>query len=287
VTKPAVADDKRAHSGAETAETKLSNTENSGTGPPENNPSVEAMYAVVSEEHRQKKKMAKLCIQQYDDINLLQLNSQDPAGEGESRMQLSVTMEDGNPGYSRLQHAGPRMSMTKQTKYLHSSLSTSSPQLLEEESGKRNSYIAGGGPPPMAGGEKGYSEVHPMRPRSHLIASTTAGGYSMIEPGKKESEMPPLLPKRTVESTLSPPPEPKRSIYETKPLPGEVESPLTLFQYQTVPPKDSTTEPKQGSGYSVGTPTLSDMDFFGDVMEFHNVQAQEGAPDQQLYEKVK
>ena len=241
-----------------------------------------ALYAVVPEEHRQKKKMAKLCIQQYDDINLLPLNSHDAArGENESSMVTSVTIEGGGgEGYSRLCHAGPRMNQT--SKYLHSSLSMSSPQLLNEASGRKDSRTG------SVKIDKTYSEVEPVRPRSRLIIpSGITGGYSMIEQREEDSAGPPLP-----ERINKPPQQTDGGLLQatmSMSEPQEVESSTASIPYQNMPAvTDGASEPvKFEAGYSMVAKPASpqfttDGDFFGDVMEFHNLQAQERTP----YERV-
>ena len=242
------------------------------------------MYAAVSEEHRMKKKMAKLRVQQYDDVNLFD----GKAGGDESKMVVSVQMEGvGEEGYSRLCHAGPRMTQTK--RYLHSSLSVSSPELLDD-----------GSKPGRAGSVKtdmSYSEVEPMRPHSKVIAPRITGGYSMIEQGKEECGIPPPLPTRMMETSMSTPPV-ESSLLKTAMSAGEldilqeVEGSPGPVPYQNPPTTvaEATEQPRGGAGYSVitstGSPPHITDDFFSDIFEFRNLQAQEESPEQ-LYEKVK
>ena len=315
----AAADKKQSHSGEPPPETELSNTgefrhstisihattvgilsfsiivystENADPNAKGDNPNVVDLYATVPEEHRQMKKMAKLCIQQYDDINLLPLESRE-AGEGEddSKMITSVTIEGGGgEGYSRLCHAGPRMN---QPRYFHSSFSASSPQLLLDDNSNRNNSISSSGQVEKTN----YSEVEPMRPRSRLIVpSDISGGYSLIEQGESGSDPPPPLPDRSNKSSHSPPKESgllksTRSMSELEDGMGSGAPPP--IPYQNFPAvTDTAGEPLRiGAGYSMvanpaSPPKITDPDFFGEVMEFHNSQAQEMTPDK-LYEKVK
>jgi hypothetical protein len=277
------ANKEQSHSEEPLPGTELSNT---GNGP--NN--VEDLYSTVPEEHRQKKKMAKLCIQQYDDINLLPLESR-VAGEGEdeSKVVASITIEGGvSEGYSRLCHAGPRMNSSKRFGY---PFSTSTPQLLDDSSERKDSVSS------SSVKVDNYSEVEPMRPRSMLLVRTgITGSYSMIKQGKDGSVTPPPLPDRINMLSHSPPTESwllkdTRSSTEKDPV-VEVESSGTQppIPYQNI---DRSGDPaKIGAGYSMvanpaSPPRITDGDFFGDVMEFHNLQAAEGSTQDQLYEKVK
>jgi hypothetical protein len=95
------------------------------------------MYAVIPKEHReQKKKRNQICIQQYDDIDLLPLESQDmPESDGSHHHQASVTVEGSTTtGYSRLCHVGPRMNQTKK----HTQCNSGG-ELVVHDVGKRRS----------------------------------------------------------------------------------------------------------------------------------------------------
>lgn len=234
------------------------------------------MYSVVSHEHREKKRQANIQIQQYDDIDLLPLDSergrQNLANESGRRassshlQNTSVTIEDNGTGYSRLCHAGPRKSQTRKQEYLHHSL-----EQLQQDGRKSGASAAN---------SKGssYSEV---RPTSQLIVAK--GNYSMISEVK-----PPPIPIRLsicipseVESTQ-------------KMLNGveitsskEVKSPATPKPYQNMssaapePDKDKVMYDK------VETPKVTDNAFFDEsfLSEFHNVQAQSTLTEK-LYDVV-
>ncbi|CAI8031681.1 hypothetical protein GBAR_LOCUS17971 [Geodia barretti] len=267
------------------SEEPLPGTEFSNTGTDPSN--VADLYATVPEEHRQKKKMAKLCIQQYDDINLLPLESRESGeGEDESKVVASITIERGvSEGYSRLCHAGPRMNSSK--RFGHP-FSTSTPQLLDDSSERKDSFSSS-----VKGNNMTYSEVEPMRPRSTLIGPTgITGSYSMIKQG--EDGTPPPLPGRINQLFYSSPTESgllKDTRSSTEKV-AEVESSGTEppIPYQNI---DRSGDPaKIGAGYSMvanpaSPPRITDGDFFGEVMEFHNLQAVEGSTQDQLYEKVK
>ena len=243
--------------------------------------------------------MAKLNVQQYDDINLLPLNGNEAAGavagekgEGdESKVVVSVQMERSGDmeGYSRLCHAGPRMGQPK--RYLYSSLSTSSPQLLEEGSDSKDDRTG------SVKDEKPYSDVDHFRPRSRLIGT---GGYSMIEQSRPESDVPPPLPGRMKEGLVSSSPV-KSGLLKTARSASEIDLPVDKMSsaapapYQNLPPAEPgvvAEPPRGGAGYSlianpVSPPKVPDNFFeFSDVIEFRNLQAQEQMQDQ-LYEKVK
>ena len=254
-----------------------------------------ALYATVPEEYRQKKKMAKLCIQQYDDINLLPLDSREK-GEGDEESKVaSVTIEGGGgEGYSRLCHAGPRMNQSK--KYSHSSFSASSPQLLDDIGDRNDSFTS------SVKVNKQYSEVEPMRPRSTLLVpSGIKGSYSIIRQGEDGSVSPPPLPNRINKLSHSPPNDSgllkdTRSSTSEKDPTCNVENSATQppIPYQNMPAVgDTSGDPaKIGAGYSVvvnpvSLPRVTDGDFFGEVLEFRNLLAVEEKTQDQLYEKVK
>lgn len=255
--------------------------------PPEHDPTGEAMYATISEEHREKKKMAKLTVQQYDDINLLTMEGggggEDMTTQNEHEMKLvSVTMEEDDGGYSRLIHAGPRMKETK--KHIHSSsistkTDTQQQQQPQRKMSKKEDVSASvSAAPTTSNDDKQYSEIQPVRPHSKLIVPSTTGSYSLIAADDNEPSTPPTLPKRTRSSTII-------NTIET-PSTEQVEDSNVPVPYQNVP-KSDTLDPNEGSGYSVvgrpAAPCVMDTSFFDDVIEFRNKKAQETLGTEKLY----
>ena len=235
------------------------------------------MYAVVSEEHREKKRSTKLKVQQYDDISLEcggeVVQQSGSGGDGEPRLTVSVTLEEDNAGYSRLKHAGPRMKET--SKYLHSTVSEEQSQRDSSGTGPATKIISGSN-------DRSYSEVEPIRPRSR---PSDAGSYPLIVSETKQSTSPPLLPKRSRGSVVVC--EKGITGSENAPLLTEqVQSSNVLVPYQNVPSTDGQ-ESKGKSGYSVvgrpATPCLTDRNFFDDAMEFRNEQAHTTLGTEKLY----
>lgn len=227
---------------------------------------IEAMYAVVSEEHKEKKKLAKLCIQQYDDINLVPLDREEGEQNGNgSKLLASVTVEGDSTGYSRLQHAGPRMSQTRRHMF---SVSGGADQPTDD--GKRN------GPSANTTKDLSYSEVRPTgNPSSELTAPMViTGGYSVINQSKEDDDVPPPLPQR-VSMCVDP-------SYTGA---GVTEPPA---QFHSKP--STGTAEGGGPNYSVvgkGEPSTTNTDFFDEqfLSDFGNKKPRRLG--EQLYDSVK
>lgn len=261
----------------------------SGGGDDVDDAAIAAMYAVVPEEHRQKKKQKKLSVQQYDDVNLLS------GREAETRMgaSASITVEASDvEGYSRLCHAGPRIENAT-TRHLNSSLSMSSPQLLEDADGNKKSRTG------SVIIDRGYSQVDAIKPQSKLLVPTgTSAGYTLIEHEKDTLEVSaPPLPDRI----RTPPHTESGLLFATRSdnnttareddgATATTTTTTTKLPYQNMPGAgERGGEPgKIGAGYSMvanpASPKAIEDDFFSEVLEFHNLQAQE---DKDIYEKVK
>ena len=215
------------------------------------------MYAVVSDEHRKKKKLAKLCIQQYDDINLLDNDEGEQKGDG-SQLLASVTLEGDSTGYSRLQHAGPRMSQTRSRHVLTASGGTDQ---LRKHDRK---------PSTDATKDLSYSEVRPTN-LELAIPTIITGGYSVIEQSK-DTDVPPPLPQRV-----------SMCVDTTHTVAGESEAPEV---------KSSATNAGGGANYSVvvkGEQTATNADLFAEqfLAEVCSKKDQKGGFGEQLYDSVK
>ena len=128
------------------------------------------MYAAIPKEHlEQKRKKNQICIQQYDDIDLLPLESHTES-DG-SHPQVSVTMQGDNNEYSRLCHVGPRMNQTKKHTQHHSS----SEQLLHDPGKRGGMRLCAAN----ANDDHSYSEVTCSTPK--LVDPNIMGKYSLID----------------------------------------------------------------------------------------------------------
>ena len=249
--------------------------------PPEK---IEAMYARISQEHREKKKKTKLCIQQYDDINLLELDGKETEEKNEGpQMVVSITMEEDETGYSRLQHAGPRMSQTR--KHIPS---TSSNEPQQQDGGKKSSAgIVSAANMTNSSKDVSYSEVYPthnLGPATKLTATNIVGGYSVIERENAETEVPPPLPHRLSLCVQSPSDSTQKpSSSSHVPSLDEVQGQAALKRYQNVPHTAALGGTKEGGVVEKeGAPNVTFL------TEFHDIQAQgEAGTGEILYDVVK
>ena len=236
------------------------------------------MYAVIPKEHReQKKKRNQICIQQYDDIDLLPLESQDmPESDGSHHHQASVTVEGSTTtGYSRLCHVGPRMNQLQTKKHTQHN---SGGELVVHDVGKRRSMS-------LCTTNVNSENSSSTRPTSKLIVPNIMGKHSLIEiaaPHNVDDSAPPL-PKRLSVCLPSPVENPQNKPNVCDTTSEKVKSSAIPIPYQGAPTL-GTLEPKDDEHtYSVVKelkPNMAEKDFVDECLS----ELQNG---EQLYDVVK
>ena len=246
------------------------------TASPEVDPAIEAMYAVIPKEHREeKRKKNQICIQQYDDIDLLPLESQiTMESDG---LHLQAMEGDISNGYSRLRHVGPRMSQSKK----HTRPQSGGEKLMLHDVGNRRSMSLS-----VANAnsvcENSNSELCTTRPTSKLIVPNVVGKHALIEVGAAhdiDCDAPPL-PKRLSTCLLSPVEIPQNMPGICDTASNEVKSSTSPTLFQDIP-NLGTSEPRDGEHmYSVVNELTSKKDAGDDSL----LALQAG---EQLYDVVK
>ena len=236
------------------------------TASPEVDPAIETMYAVIPKEHREEKRRKnQICIQQYDDIDLLPLESQTTTES--DGLHLQAMEGDISNGYSRLRHVGPRMSQSKK----HTRPQSGGEKLILHDIGNRNSVC-----------ENSNSELCTTRPTSKLIVPNIVGKHALIEVGAAhniDDDAPPL-PKRLSTCLPSPVEIPQNMPGICETASNEVKSSTSPTLFQDIP-NLGTSDPRDGEHmYSVVTELTSKKDAVDDCL----LALQAG---EQLYDVVK
>ena len=200
------------------------------------------MYAIVLKEHIEEKKKKKLSIQRYDDIHLLPLELQDRAPSAGSQFQGSNTAEVKNTDYSRLCHAGPRMSQTRKHMYPHPD-----GEHLQQD-GKKSTIS-------HTKDDHSYSEVLPTTPNLNITAT---GRYSQLNAPENDGTVPPPLPAHcSMYLTSMSPVKSMQKVSSSADVLSSVEV-ITPAPYLNQP---ITSAQEQSNSYSFVQPTSPDKDF--------------------------